>query len=530
MSSTSAATTTIELVQVEPLRHHVDTSPGKASAHEPGPSYPARTLGVDSPRTSEDARRHNARTASSNDAPALHHDAPISSLPAPTTLSQPPERWNHPRVNRWRVLAAFWSLMVMGMNDAAYGAILPYLGPYYDLSYTLVSLIFLSPFVGYTLSALLNNWVHTRLGQRGVAALCSGCHLAAYAIACAHPPYPALVAVYVLAGFGNGLGDAAWNAWVGAMARANEVLGVLHACYGLGGVLAPLVATAMITRLGRPWHDFYYVMVAAAAVEAAALVSAFWAATGAVFRDAHPREVVGAAGAKGKSRMHEALAQRPAARVTWLCAIFLLCYVGVEVALGGWIVTFMINVRHGTGFASGLSATGFWLGLTVGRVVLGFVTPRLGERLAIMVRRVVVGNGFFSTGGRLGHARTYSRTDSEPLFQIYLPAAMALELLFWLVPQFVVSAVAVALQGFFLGPLFPAVVVAATKSLPKHLHVSTIGFAAAFGGGGAAVLPFAVGAIAQSKGVGVLQPIILTLLGVLLLLWMALPNFNKKRD
>lgn len=107
---------------------------------------------------------------------------------------------------------------------------------------------------------------------------------------------------------------------------------------------------------------------------------------------------------------------------------------------------------------------------------------------------------------------------------------MGLELLFWLVPQFIVSAVAVSLQGFFLGPLFPAVVVAATKSLPKHLHVSAVGFAAAFGGGGAAILPFAVGAIAQSKGVGVLQPVILALLGVLFLLWIGLPNFSKKKE
>lgn len=107
---------------------------------------------------------------------------------------------------------------------------------------------------------------------------------------------------------------------------------------------------------------------------------------------------------------------------------------------------------------------------------------------------------------------------------------MALELLFWLVPQFIVSAVAVSLQGFFLGPLFPAVVVAATKSLPRHLHVTAVGFGAAFGGAGGAVLPFAVGAIAQSKGVGVLQPIILALLGVLFLLWIGLPNFSKKKD
>jgi fucose permease len=146
--------------------------------------------------------------------------------------------------------------------------------------------------------------------------------------------------------------------------------------------------------------------------------------------------------------MKEALFTMPSARVTWLCALFLLGYVGIEVALGGWITTFMLRERQGSAFASGMTATGFWLGITVGRLVLGFVTPRIGEKLSIA---------------------------------IYLPLATGLELLFWLVPQFYVSAVAVALQGFFLGPLFPAAVVATTKLLPKHLHVSGIGFAAAFG-------------------------------------------------
>jgi len=75
----------------------------------------------------------------------------------------------------------------------------------------------------------------------------------------------------------------------------------------------------------------------------------------------------------------------PAARVTWLCALFLCCYVGIEVAIGGWVVTFMLRVRHGANFASGMTETGFWLGITVGRVVLGFVTGRIGERLAISV-------------------------------------------------------------------------------------------------------------------------------------------------
>jgi fucose permease len=106
---------------------------------------------------------------------------------------------------------------------------------------------------------------------------------------------------------------------------------------------------------------------------------------------------------------------------------------------------------------------------------------------------------------------------------------MGLELCFWLIPNFVASAVFAGWLGFFLGPLFPAAIVVATKLLPRRLHVSAIGFAAAFGGGGAAVLPFAVGAIAQAKGVQVLQPIALALFVAILALWCLLPGGFKKK-
>lgn len=73
-------------------------------------------------------------------------------------------------------------------------------------------------------------------------------------------------------------------------------------------------------------------------------------------------------------------------------------------ALGGWIVTFMLRERDASPFASGLSATGFWAGMTVGRASLGFVTERYGER---------------------------------PCVTIYLILAIVLELMFWLIPKFV---------------------------------------------------------------------------------------------
>jgi fucose permease len=133
---------------------------------------------------------------------------------------------------------------------------------YYDLTFVVISLVFLSPLVGYTASAFLNNTIHLKFGQRGVGVLAPACHLAAYIVIAVHPPYPVLVVVFMIAGFGNGLADAAWNAWMGNMANPNEILGFLHGFYGLGAVLAPLIATTMITKGQRlPWYTFYYVMV-----------------------------------------------------------------------------------------------------------------------------------------------------------------------------------------------------------------------------------------------------------------------------
>jgi hypothetical protein len=85
-----------------------------------------------------------------------------------------------------------------------------------------VSLIFLAPFFGYTAAALLNNRIHMQFGQVGIAAIAPCCKAIAYVTICVHPPYPVIPIVLVFAGFGNGLEDAAWNAWVGNMVNVGE--------------------------------------------------------------------------------------------------------------------------------------------------------------------------------------------------------------------------------------------------------------------------------------------------------------------
>ncbi|OJK01396.1 hypothetical protein ASPACDRAFT_59099 [Aspergillus aculeatus ATCC 16872] len=428
------------------------------------------------------------------------HLASVPARPAPENDTPPSHavtvalRWNGSKTMIWRVLATFWGALIMGANDAAYGAIIPYvctttfsaprrartLQLAYDKSYTIISLIFLSPFLGYTISAVVSNLIHQRLGRRGVAFIGPACHLLAFAVISTRPPFPVLVIMYVFVGLGSGIQNAGWNVWISSMANSHEVLGCFHGFYGIGATVES-VLSARALCLVLPFL-MCKSQTGTAVFGLVNATSAFWAETASRYQQDHPSSA-GREG--GGSSLHQTRLSLTY-RVTWICSIFLFLYGGIEVAIGGWIVVFMTSVRHGSPFASGMAGTGFWLGVTLGRFVLGFVTPRIGEKRSII---------------------------------LYILLAIALEMVFWLVPEFVVSAVAVALVGFFLGTIFPGVVVVATRLLPRHLHVAAIGFAAAFSMGGGAVFPFTIGAIAQAKGVTVLQPILVAMLAVALLIW-----------
>ncbi|XWX01004.1 hypothetical protein V2A60_009029 [Cordyceps javanica] len=397
------------------------------------------------------------------------------------------ERWNGSGNNTARFLVVNLALFIMGMNDACIGALLPYIEPYYNVNYTEVSTLFAVPFAGYIAAVLSNNWIHYRYGQRGVAFIGPICRVAGYLPIALHPPFPVLPIALLVAGYGNGIEDSGYNAWVGNMHQANELLGLVHGAYGLGATISPLIASAMVTKSHLQWYSFYYVMIGMVCCEFIAGMLAFWQHDGASYRKRLAYD------GEGKQRITTRhVLKQP---LTWVVAVFLLGYVGVEVSLGGWIPTFMIKVRHAEPFLAGLSVTMFWLGLTLGRVILGFVTGRIGEKLAITV---------------------------------YITLSIVLQLLYWLVPNFAASLVFIILLGFFLGPLFPAAIVTATKLLPPEYHVSAIGFAGGFGGAGAAIIPFGVGAIAQSKGVSVLQPIVLAFLIFDLIGWLIMPGGFKR--
>ncbi|KHN97827.1 Major facilitator superfamily domain, general substrate transporter [Metarhizium album ARSEF 1941] len=354
------------------------------------------------------------------------------------------EQWNSPRINMYRYCGVNLSFFVMGMHDGCIGV-----ENYYDINHTTVSTIFILPFLGYVTAALSNDWVHYQVGQRGIAFLGPLFRLIGYVSIVFCPPFPLLPILFMFTGFGSGIEDSAYNAWVGNMHQTNELLGIIHGTFGLGATVSPIISSTMVAKLKMPWYSFYYIFILVVCVELAFGLWAFWGATGAAHRE-RLRQGGSDEGARTATVLREP--------VTWLVAIFLLLYAGVEVSLGGWIPTFMMEERHADGLLAGVTATLFWLGLSLGRIILGFVTGRVGERFAITA---------------------------------YLVLCVAFQLAYWLIPTTVGAISFVSLLGFFLGPLFPAAIVVLTQILPAEYHVSAIGFSSAVGGGGAAVLPFA---------------------------------------
>ena len=59
-----------------------------------------------------------------------------------------------------------------------------------------------------------------------------------------------------------------------------------------------------------------------------------------------------------------------------LMAFFILVYVGVEVTIGSWSVTYVQDKRHG-GASAGYISSGFFAGLMLGRILLMWVNRKV---------------------------------------------------------------------------------------------------------------------------------------------------------
>ncbi len=385
---------------------------------------------------------------------------------------------------RLRIGLAFFTFILIGANDGAVGILLPSVIAHYGIDKATVGLLFVASTIGYLIAAFTSGLLLERLGRRSFLMLGTSGLIVGAAIYSAMPPFVALFPVLFCIGFGLGILDAGLNAYIAGLPRSTGLLNYLHAFYGVGALLGPLVASTILA-LAWGWNTTYLVWVTAGGVVLLGFMLLFQ-------NDgkAPVRRVDGLRATGDGNTLFITLRTR----LVWVAAFFLLAYVGAEVSLGTWSYSLLTEDRHAAALLSGWTVSGYWMGLTLGRIVLGRIAERAG---------------------------------ATRLIQWCLAGVVVGVAVVWAAPNVAIAAVGLWVTGFSLGPIFPSTIAVISERVEGRLQQSAIGFAASLGSLGAAFFPFVAGTLAQRVGLWTLLPFVGTLAVVMLILWLALQHMNR---
>lgn len=397
--------------------------------------------------------------------------------------------------DRPRVALSFGTFILVGVYDGVIGVLLPSIILAYGLTKATVSLIFPASAAGYLLAALNSGALLARLGRRRLLALGAGLWTVGLLTVGMAPPFAVIPVAVFCAGFGVAIIDAGLNAYIAGLPRGAGLLNYLHAFYGVGALLGPALATFVLLN-GLGWNFTAIIIAAGISLALVGYLTIFRGVDTAPQQIDQAGQASQASDGAGEARRDENTAERRAERtllaetlrspVIWLCAIFLCVYVGVEVSLGSWTYSLLTEARRVAALPASRMISGYWVGLTLGRVALGHIADRAGPRRLIQLAIIGV--------------------------------ALALVLV-WFAPSVWLAALGLLLTGFCLGPIFPSSIALISQHVSPRLQQSAIGFAASLGSMGAALFPFLAGMLAQRAGLGSLPPYALGLAVVMFGLW-----------
>ncbi len=410
-----------------------------------------------------------------------------------------PYSWRDDKILLLQIFTTFYGFIVAGLSDQTIGSLLPSFQSHYKISDFEASLLFFIQSSGYLISAGFNDYLHRNYGIFGVSLIGTIAETFYFLIAFTKPSFHVLLFAYIFAGLGKGCVDACWNAYISKLNNNNEIMGILHACYGLGSLMTPMIVTILLTNK-LDWSWTFGILAAFSLFTIVLVLISFRNETGEKYLEeveAHQPNNQGL-GEANVSIMKIALSHK----VIWFIALYLFLYCGTEVGIGGWAVSYMIRIKHGAENKMTIITTFFWSGITIGRLVLGFVT------------------GKFSG-------------NEHRIATIYAVISFFFFVLFSFVPgdSMIFSGATLMITGIFLGPLFPTAIIFARQLLPAHLYLAGVGFAAAFGGGGAAVCPAIIGFITHLFGsLVVLGPVVCISLSIMIVVWIITPHIARTEN
>lgn len=375
---------------------------------------------------------------------------------------------------RLKIGLAFSAFILIGASDGTLGVTLPGMINHYHIDKGTIGLLFICSSIGYILGSFNNGFLMDRLGNRLFLTLASGLFLLAALLISIMPPFFILAITYLLLGVSIAMFDAGLNSYIAGLPENTKLLNYLHAFYGAGALLGPAVASSLLA-LQFGWSSPYIVWSTMSLILLVGVAFLFKESA------SHHQEQAPVEG--------NILTTVLKLRVAWLAALFLMVYVGSEISLGSWSYSFLTQERHGATLISGWTISGYWFGLMLGRLVLGKVAQRIGDKR---------------------------------LIELCLVSVIISLLIIWSLPFPLTSAIGLCLAGFSLGPIFPTTIALMSKLVSARILPTAIGFLASLGSMGGSLFPWLAGNLAQHIGLWSLLPYVIALAIVQSCLWLML--------
>jgi len=381
------------------------------------------------------------------------------------------------------LVLAYAAFVFIGVSLGTSGVLLLAQMNDYGVDRATIGITFFTGSAGFVLASLSNGLLIHRLGVRISLTVGGSVYVLASLCLAARPPFAAFVAVQLLTGYGTGVLESALTTYLAGLPNATTLLNRLHAFFGVGALIGPAFAAWMIGF--APWTAVMLVLAVAGVPLVAGFLLAYPRALPAE-PGSRPVQHGTAGGDTPGSASHLAAALRDPGV---LCgAAMLLVYVGLEIGIGNWGFSYLLQGRGLSRTLAGYSVSGFWLGLTAGRFLISPVASRAG----------------LSTGG---------------MMYACLAGITATATFGWLSPSAAATSAALVALGFFLGPVFPTTMAIAPQLTTPELAPTAIGVLNAGSTIGGAGLPWVAGAIAQATGIWTLMPYTVALAVVQIAVW-----------
>ncbi len=378
------------------------------------------------------------------------------------------------------VALAFYAFIAIGVAEGGLGVLLPSILSEFRLTPASVTLLFLSQVTGYITAALSSGGLSARIGLARMVLVAAISLTSALCIYASTTHWFVMVLAGSSLGLGIGLIDAGINTFIASDQRNANKMGFLHAFYGIGALLGPTIATTLLT-IGIPWRSIYLVFASLVSI---VIVGMIWAIR---YPYQSLMQRVEKTSARTDLRM---ILKTPIVLVT---GVLLAVYVGSEASIANWAYTVQSVDRGTPKWIAGYSVSGFWLGLTLGRVATGKMVSRFGATRSIT--------------GLLG---------------LLLVSAT----IWWQFPDQLWSLFAI---GFAFSAIFPLTIWLMPQRVSATLVPTAIGFVTSMASVGAATIPTALGWMANQFGLSVIPSLMVVLAIAMLFLhhWIRRLNTNS---